>query len=94
MIHADDEDGIRVTAPNHFCALLNRDQAGHARGGNALNRPARAVFHRQIVREKISLQMPPRQIGARMVFRNSFERLDVGFCGCEDKADSFRWNFF
>ena len=86
QIHAGDENDVGQSAPDERRALLERAQAGNARGGNALHRAATIKRLRQIGGEKRGLNLPLRHGGNRLPADKLVQRLDVGLGGGKDKS--------
>ena len=58
MIDPDNQSRVRETALNQFCALHQRNQAGHARDGNRLHRTTRAMLTGEVSRQWRATSLP------------------------------------
>ena len=90
QIHAGDENHIGESAPDERRALLERAQAGNARGGNALHRAATIKRLREIGGEKCGLNLPLRHGGNGLLADKFVQCFDVGLGRRKDESAPLR----
>ena len=88
MVNSHNERGIGGATLDQSGSLLQGNQPRNTGERNALHWTARAVVQREIGRQKVSLQVTSRSIGARTSRHDSFQRFDICFGRGKHESDA------